>query len=443
MKWPQFKPLRVFFQLIVVVILVTGIIVTNRLVETRTALRADIDTTAPKVALASYPRFDVSKFPTARPIGRARSCEKVTSMSGVWMPYYMDDPSRLMFAGMSAPNKVDLAWLKVSEKGTILETPGYAYARRLQRALQTAYRSNECGSRYVTITVDNDPDGDGKSNASGQSPLALRFLLSQQLREQFVRNVAQFTSSHELISGVTLDMTVGLPSTEEGLRTVKAPGDLGPLGTLGQIEVVSQALNRLVGELAVALHHQGRKLNVVVATRTDDAITSEYLLPYLFDYPQLGAYADQITLNATDLSYSGGNPGPIAPAAWVEQNVTFVTRAVPKAKLLVRTSSYAYDWQVSAWQNDPLQDRAATRSAKSLSVTDLASLARKAKGWQKVTAGPDGTLYRYRDKAGRPHDVWDASSSAVELARRLRISVTAWPIGNSDPAGMKQVLGAL
>src|SRR5439155_3403098 len=86
------------------------------------------------------------------------------------------------------------------------------------------------------------------------------------------------------------------------------------------------AYTAFVTSLGAALRDRGRMLALAIPAKTADTTTG---WGGAFDYAALGAQADLLTIMAYEYHGGWGEPGPIAPYAWVEQVAAFATSQIP------------------------------------------------------------------------------------------------------------------
>lgn len=179
------------------------------------------------------------------------------------------------------------------------------------------------------------------------------------------------------------------------------------------------AFARTLGE---RLRSTGRQLTITVQAKTSDQGTASFHAAQ--DYEALAAAADELRIMAYDRHWSGSDPGPIAPVAWVEEVLAYALRAVPADKIALGLGSYGYDWT--------------PQGGTDLMGADAASLARQqgvAIQWDAESQAP---WFGYTDASGTAHTVWfeDARSIAakVDVARRLGLTrVFVWRLGGEQP----------
>ena len=127
-----------------------------------------------------------------------------------------------------------------------------------------------------------------------------------------------------------------------------------------------------------------------------------------YDYAGLAQYADYIILMCYNEHYSGGSPGPVASAPWVEKVIQYtINQGVSRDQIIVALGSYGYDWPDG-------------QKGSSLTNTKARSLASQY-GATIYRNGDSGCLYfNYTDSSGVAHEVWFEDS--VSLGQKAALS---------------------
>ena len=93
-------------------------------------------------------------------------------------------------------------------------------------------------------------------------------------------------------------------------------------------------------ELATAMHQNGKLLTVAVHAKASDYGG----LGGFQDWVEIGKVVDQLRIMTYDYHWRGGNPGPVAPAYWIQSVTEYARSVVDPAKVLLGIHFYGYDW---------------------------------------------------------------------------------------------------
>lgn len=187
-------------------------------------------------------------------------------------------------------------------------------------------------------------------------------------------------------------------------------------------------LTALVEETYYRLHAMGRRLGIAVFPKVG-IIGS---LPTSYDYPRIGRHVDQMVLMTYDSHYSGGSPGPVAPFPWVEANLLYALRYVPRGHVYLGLGFYGYDWPSPAGGNaTTVSMSGAYRLAQSQGVKIAWD---RQSGEGHYTYGPHVVWFE------TPHSIAEKAS----MARRYGIGgVSIWRLGYESPGAWQTMMRAL
>lgn len=156
-------------------------------------------------------------------------------------------------------------------------------------------------------------------------------------------------------------------------------------------------------------------------------------LHYAYDFAALAKNSTDVVLMTYDAHDNTSKPGPIAPLAWVQQDVREALSAgVPKDKLVVGIADYGYDWAGSTKGHT-----VGLKQAEALLAKEHATLKRNRNGSPHFTY----------TKGGTRHIVWYEDSASVvhkiAYARQLGVKGLAlWRAGYETAAYWKAVRAA-
>lgn len=371
-------------------------------------------------------------LPTTPLLPRPAACGRpaLAGASGAWLPDWLDAPARPSLIPELARRLrlLDFFWLGLGrDPGSIVTRPDNQGASSLTAVLRAAATANPCALRFVTI-------------ADQQTPKATmaRILLDPETRSRHVAALVAMMAEYPQADGLTLDYEYAFPASRGDLDLYASVAGWHGLTTRQEVTRIADGYTALVRELALALHREHRALRVAVKPPAAGSGDLSDPAPLIYDYGGLAEYADQIVLMAIDFHWAGGDPGPIAPLADVENALARVRESkIPGARLAVELPAYGYDWTV-----DAAGHRLPGTHAASVTATSLAR-----EHWA-ITGGSDGaTSYEYTS-LGQRHVVWFAGTALESLAVSLRrryggIACVAWAAGNTDPAGAALIWQAL
>jgi len=179
-------------------------------------------------------------------------------------------------------------------------------------------------------------------------------------------------------------------------------------------------LTAFVKELSVALHREGRLVTMAIPAMTADNGSA-------FDYPALGSLLDYACVMAYDYHWSTGDPGPIAPAGWLEQVAAYSVRTIAREKVLFGVNTYGLNWNLTS----------GGQAAEASYVQAMAFAAREGAS-SGYDAASEGGWVRYSE-GGQQHEVWHENAASF-LAKVATVEMmgmagyAVWRIGVEDAA---------
>lgn len=174
-------------------------------------------------------------------------------------------------------------------------------------------------------------------------------------------------------------------------------------------------------QLGHALRAEGKLLTAAVHPKITEAGYDDRNLAQ--DYAAIGTAVDQVRLMSYDYSWETSDPGPVAPAGWVEDVVAYTVSQIPAEKVILGVVLLGYDW--SQGRGSTVDHERAQELARAHGAT--------------VRRSADGTpWFRYEDPSGAAHEVWyeDAVSvrAKVDLVARYGLGgAFCWRLGGEDP----------
>lgn len=180
-----------------------------------------------------------------------------------------------------------------------------------------------------------------------------------------------------------------------------------------------------MSELYNTFHSQGLLVTIAVPAKTWDNPSDGWSGAY--DYAQIGKYSDKVIIMTYDYHWSGGDPGSIAPISWVQKVVDYTIKVIPKEKIVLGLSAYAYDWPSNG------------QKAKSYSLSEAYSVASKYGAEIKWDSVSKSSYYTYTDSANISHTVWFEDSTSIgyklDIVNNYDLGgISIWRLGleNSD-----------
>jgi spore germination protein YaaH len=139
------------------------------------------------------------------------------------------------------------------------------------------------------------------------------------------------------------------------------------------------------------------------------------------DYYGIGQVVDTVRIMTYD--YSWTTPGPIAPADWVKQVLTYAVTVIPREKLEAGLPTHGYNWGT---RRTGVTYQSAINTAKTYNVPIIEDR-------------QNGPHYNYTDNNGTPHEVWFTNAlnfkTLLEIVKQLNLrGISIWHPGNDDPA---------
>lgn len=195
----------------------------------------------------------------------------------------------------------------------------------------------------------------------------------------------------------------------------------------------------LVCQTAALLHAQHKVLWVAVPSETSSVNATrdpgdDWVGAY--NYAAIAACADLLSPMAYNEHWSGGSPGPIAGAPWVQEVAAYAAQQASASKVLLGIPGYGYDWRSDQRYATALLESAAQSLAASNGVTPA---------WDPVQDEAD---FAFTDNSGVRHTVWyptaqSAGALAAIAAGDHLAGVILWRLGLESPDTWAQVHSAL
>jgi len=143
-----------------------------------------------------------------------------------------------------------------------------------------------------------------------------------------------------------------------------------------------------------------------------------------YNYRELAKYVDQLVLMTYDKHSEESGPGPVAPIAWVEENIkAALAEGIPANKLYLGIATYGYDWKTGA--------------QKDATVMPMKKIPLEKSDNHPYDPKNQSAYHTYTDSSGVKHEIWweDEKSLGpkVELARKYGLyGIAIWRVGYED-----------
>ena len=270
-------------------------------------------------------------------------------------------------------------WATLDGEGIIHDRGGNDHAS----VVQAAHQNNVS----VLLMVNN------AKQQQGSSPIHT-VLTNPLLRAKAITNIETYIKKYDL-DGINIDFEM----VDAGDR---------------------DSLSAFMKELSARLKPQGYIISIDVFPKQDES--NDVSIAY--DYEQLATYADKIMLMTYDHHGSWSGPGPIADIRWVENNLNYALKFIPKNKLYIGIAGYGYDWS--------------SKGVESLEYNPIMKLAEDFNSpilWDAPSQSPH---FSYTGSDGIAHQVWYENRESIryklDLVNKYDIAGAAlWKLGEEDP----------
>ena len=178
--------------------------------------------------------------------------------------------------------------------------------------------------------------------------------------------------------------------------------------------------SRFVARAAQLLHPLGCPVSTAIAPKESD--DQPGFLYAAHDYAQHGQAADRVILMTYEWGYTFGAPQAVSPVNRIRRVLDYAVTVIPRGKLLMGFSNYAYDWTLP-WKQGAAARLLTNSAAQELAVSRGAEIR-----YDPAAAAP---WFNYRDAEGRDHVVWyeDVRSALarLKLVEEYRLAgVSVW-----------------
>lgn len=187
-----------------------------------------------------------------------------------------------------------------------------------------------------------------------------------------------------------------------------------------------QDFSAFMGDLAQALHAEGKLLTVAVHAKDADVAG----LGAFQDWRHLGEICDRVRIMTYDYHWRGSGPGPIAPLHWVESVARYARSVMPAEKIELGIPFYGYNWGQGS-------------EATPQTWNEINALIEQYRPNVQVAArdqsGPVEESWFTYSTRGQTRTVWFNDRRSIEAKLQLveqydLAGIAIWRLGSEDPA---------
>ncbi len=190
-------------------------------------------------------------------------------------------------------------------------------------------------------------------------------------------------------------------------------------------EASEPLLTNFMRELYNRLHPKGKLVTMAVVARVS---ATSHQFGAAYNYSDLAPYVDLVTVMTYDYSWSGGEPGPVAPVLWQEKVMSYAVPRFGANKILLGVPFYGYDWNLTRRAVAP------EVKAEGRDYDEVIQLQRETNGifgYDNIAQVP----YLDYEKNSEKHKIYfeNAKSLAAKFDMMKRIQVrgfAAWRLGH-------------
>ena len=168
------------------------------------------------------------------------------------------------------------------------------------------------------------------------------------------------------------------------------------------------AYSAFAARCAERLHPLGCPVTTALAPK--ESAAQEGFLCAAHDYEAHGQYADRVVLMTYEWGYTFGTPQAISPVDRIRRVLDYAVTAIPRQKILLGVSNYAYDWTL------PFRQGTAARILSDAAAVELAVSRGAEIKFDEKAAAP---WFNYVDAEGKTHVVWFEDARSVLARLRL------------------------
>lgn len=190
----------------------------------------------------------------------------------------------------------------------------------------------------------------------------------------------------------------------------------------GEYQAEKEGLTRFAARLGEEMASMGKRLYICVTPPEQPPAD----LAAVYDCAALSGAVDRLVVMAYNYSFSGTQPGPVAPLPWVEENIeVLLAQGIPPEKISLGAASYGYDWVSGGTQAEAVASGEVMRRIEQNGLTA---------DWDGSSQTP---YLKYRDSQGRSREIWFENS--VSAAQKIKLiekyslaGFSLWRLGYED-----------
>jgi spore germination protein YaaH len=186
-------------------------------------------------------------------------------------------------------------------------------------------------------------------------------------------------------------------------------------------------------------HRHGLQLSAAVVGRQDDTRKSNSPGGYdnwsgVYDYAEMGKYADFISVMAYAEHGATADPGPVAGLPWVKAIAEYSAGTIGAKKVSLGVPFYGMRWDATDPNATPPPARK-WRGRSSRYPDTAKALATAEAVWDEMQNSPHVSF----DTAGRRTELWFENARSLQAKMQLThdlgfVGISAWVAGQEDPA---------
>lgn len=153
--------------------------------------------------------------------------------------------------------------------------------------------------------------------------------------------------------------------------------------------------SQFVAKAATLLHPMGYTVSTAITPK--QSANQSGTLYAAHDYKAHGKYADRVILMTYEWGYTYSSPQAVSPVSRIKQVLDYAVTVIPREKIMMGFSNYAYDWSLP-WKQGKAARVLSNSSAVSLAISRGAEIK-----YDESAAAP---YFNYTDADGTGHLVW-------------------------------------